>query len=389
MSTKERSALVLLLLIAIGLWGLVGYDFYKTTWKNPLGPVLALPILKPTGSGASAPTARPTGPTSTSLPSQPSRTPYTPAVYGQPKCGGPLTLTILAVGSDSRGTGYLYGLGDVIRYARVDFATPRITVLEFPRDIWVEIPELDPKHGIDHGKLNQAYFYGNRGMGYYHGPGEGPGLLARALQHNFGATPQNYIAADMQTFVKLVNAVGGIDIYLPRSVDGRKPDQPNRMDLYFKAGNHHLNGSQSLMLARLRQQGVFERADTQNLVLCALRDSLLKPANLAKLPQIIESFNSAVQTDLSPQQISQLACLLPDLEPHNIQFITFPLEYLTATRIYDKGVNKDVFIYEVDYNALRLLVADFERGQWPPRITPSPVTATPGKSTSESGFTCP
>jgi LCP family protein required for cell wall assembly len=389
MSSKERSAFMILLLIAIGLWALVGYDFYNTTWKNPLGPALSLPSLKQFGGGNSAPAARPTGPTSTLRPGQPTRTPYTPEVSGQPKCGGPLTMTILAVGSDSRGTGYLYGLGDVIRYVRVDFVTPRVTVLEFPRDIWVEIPELDPKHGIDHGKLNQAYLYGNKGMGYYHGPGEGPGLLARTLQHNFGAAPQHYVAANMQTFVKLVDSVGGVDVVLPHSVDARKPDQPNRYDLYFKAGKHHLNGSQALMLARIRQQSTFERADNQNLVLCALRDALLKPANLAKLPKIIDSFDNAVQTDLSPQQISQLACLLPYLEPHNIQFITFPLETLEAKRTYDKGVDKDVYIFEADFVTLRLLVGQFERGQWPPRSVPSPVTVTPGTSTSESGFICP
>ncbi|PWH13722.1 MAG: hypothetical protein DDG60_09675 [Anaerolineae bacterium] len=388
MSPKERSALIVLLLIAIGLWGWIGYRFYNNTWQKPLGPALALPIFKPSGAGYAAP-ARPTGPTSTLRPGQPSRTPYTPEINGQPKCGGPLTLTILAIGSDTRSTGYLYGLADVIRYVRVDFVTPRVTVLEFPRDIWVEIPELDPKHGITHGKLNQAYLYGNKGMGYYHGPSEGPGLLARTLLHNFGITPQHYLAINMQTFVKIVNAVGGIDVVLPRSVDGRKPDQPNRLDLYFKAGKHHLNGNQALMLARIRQQSTFERADNQNIVLCALRDALLKPTNLTKLPNIIEAFDDAVQTDLSPQQISQLACLLPYLQSNNIQFVTFPTETLTPTRTYDKGVNKDVYIFEADFNALRLLVADFERGQWPPRVIPSLTTTTPGKSTSESGFTCP
>lgn len=389
MSPKERSAFLLLVLIAAGLWGLVAYRFYNSTWKSPLGPGLSLPLLESFAKSKSASPPHAAAPTGSLRLGQPTRTPYTLEVSGQPKCGGPLTMTILAIGSDSRGTGYLYGLGDVIRYVRIDFVTPRVTVLEFPRDIWVEIPELDPKHGIDHGKLNQAYLYGNRGMGYYHGPGEGPGLLARTLLHNFGAAPQHYIAVNMQTFVKLVNSVGGIDVILPHSVDGRKPDQPNRLDLYFKAGKHHLNGSQALMLARIRQQSTFERADNQNLVLCALRDALLKPANLAKLPQIIDFFDNAVQTDLSPQQISQLACLLPSLETHNIQFVTFPPETLQAKRTYDKGVDKDVYILEADFATLRLFVAEFERGQWPPRSIPSPVMVTPGKTTSTSGFTCP
>jgi len=392
MSRNERSVLVILLLLAIGLWALVGYDFYNSTWINPLGPVLALPILNPARANATpAPLPRElTGPTVTLLPGQPSLTPYTPEVTGAPKCGGPLTMTILAVGSDSRGSGYLYGLGDVIRYVRVDFVTPRITVLEFPRDIWVEIPELDPKHGIDHGKLNQAYLYGNEGMGYYTGEGQGPGLLARTLDLNFGARPDHYIAANMQTFVKLVDSLGGVNVDLPTTVDGRKADQPKRWDLYFKAGPHHLNGSQALMLARIRQQSTFERANNQNIVLCAVRDALLHPSNLPKLPKIIDTFDGAVQTDLSPQQISQLGCLLPFLEPHNISFVSFPREYLKETRTFDKGVNKSVYIFEADFDALRQFVTAFDKGQWPARAVRPLVTSTPGAaSSSESGFSCP
>ena len=53
---------------------------------------------------------------------------------------------------------YLYGLADEIRVVRVDFVTPKVTVLALPRDLWVEIPEIEDAYGITHGKLNQAYF---------------------------------------------------------------------------------------------------------------------------------------------------------------------------------------------------------------------------------------
>ena len=55
----------------------------------------------------------------------------------------------------------------------------------------------------------------------------------------------------MRTFEKLVNAVGGIDINLPRAVDGRTVEDMNSR-LLFKAGQHHLDGPRSLMLARIR-----------------------------------------------------------------------------------------------------------------------------------------
>jgi LCP family protein required for cell wall assembly len=391
----ERGARLLLLMIAILLWGLVGYDYYHSGWQTPLGPRLDLPgQISPaqTTSAFPAPSSLPavtSAPSATLLPGQQTPFPEIPSFPAAPRCNGPDTLLILAVGSDSRGSGYLYGLGDVIRLVRVDFTLPRLTVLEIPRDIWVEIPELDPKFGIDHGKLNQAYLYGNKGMGYYSGPGEGPGLLARTLDLNFGARPDNYLAANMQTFVRLVDAIGGVDVVLPNSVDGRKADQSSRTDLYFEAGSHHLNGQQALTLARLRQLSTFERADNQNLVLCAVRKSLLTPSNLPKLPEIIAAFDGAIQTDLSPQQISQLACLLPQLQAQNINFVTFPLETLRATRTYDKGVQKDVYIFQADFETLRAYVNAFTLGQWPAPLPALPITLTPGKTSRGETFTCP
>ena len=87
-------------------------------------------------------------------------------------------MIILAAGSDQRVDSYLYGLADVIRLVRVDFVTPRVTIMSFPRDLYVEIPGISDHYGITHGKINQAYLYGNPGYGYYDGSDFGPGLLA-------------------------------------------------------------------------------------------------------------------------------------------------------------------------------------------------------------------
>jgi anionic cell wall polymer biosynthesis LytR-Cps2A-Psr (LCP) family protein len=193
----------------------------------------------------------------------------------------------------------------------------------------------------------------------------------------------------MQTFVHLVDAIGGIDITLPYSVDARKADQMGRNDLYFKQGPHHLTGEQALMLARIRTVDTFHRADQQNRVLCAVRNTLLDPYNLPKLPQIVDAFDGAVQTDLSPQQIGQLACLVPKLEPKNISFITFPRELLTNTRTYDIGVGKDVFVFQADFNTLRLYVNAFNVGVWPGTFMPSNAPSGTPIPPGEGGFNCP
>ncbi len=299
-------------------------------------------------------------------------------------------MTILLIGSSTHNPGYLYGLADVIRLVRVDFARPRVTVLEFPRDLWVEIPDIESHYNITHGKLNQPYFYGNKGMGYYQGPGEGPGLLARTLDLNFGARADHYIAVNMLTFVRIVDTVGGIDVYLPHNVDGRKEDQASRSDLFFGAGPHHLNGDQALMLARIRQNTVFERADQQNRIFCAVRAALLSPQNLTKLPQIVDTFDGAVQTDLSPEQISQLACLAPKLDPRNITFAGFPPDLLKGSRIYDREEGKEVFIWDADFNMLRLYVNAFKAGVWPqsaPLLGRNSASPT-NTSVDQTGFSC-
>jgi LCP family protein required for cell wall assembly len=385
MSRLEKFVLVFLVLVAAALWAAVGWSAYQDAWKAPLGPGLFLPNRAPTQRSAAASFLTQPALEFNLTPGKATRTPYKGKTA---LCGGPQTMTILAIGSDTRAKGYLYGLADVTRLVRVDFVTPRVSVLEFPRDIWVEIPGISDHYKITHGKINQAYLYGNPGMGYYDGPGQGPGLLARTLELNFGAHPDHYLAANMQTFVRLIDVIGGVDVTLPYSVDARKSDQKERNDLYFSPGAHHLNGTQALMLARIREHGTFGRADQQNRVLCAARDALLSPANLPKLPEIIETFKGSVQTDLSPEQISQLACLVPQLKPGSISFITFPRELLTEARTYDIGVKKNVYIFKADFNTLRVYVSAFEQGVWPESTPPVAPEGTP-RPPGEGGFNCP
>jgi len=190
---------------------------------------------------------------------------------------------ILLVGSDARKDSYAIGLADSMRLVRVDFVEPSIQILAFPRDLYVEIPEIEDHGGITHGKLNQAYLYGNPGYNYYDGPGQGPGLLALTLEHNFGAQVDHYVAVNLQTFVRIIDTLGGIDIELPYTIDGRVRGSrdPNR---YFAVGKHHLDGYRTMLLARLRPGGDLQRLEVQNLILYALADQFFRPTTILKFP---------------------------------------------------------------------------------------------------------
>src|SRR6266496_5614156 len=216
MTIKKKSLFGIILLILVTS-GILLFRFYR----QPLGPALELPTsTQPISTFTTIP-LQDIAINSTATEVQPANT-ATP----QSLCGGPAVMNILAIGSDSRGQHYLYGLADIIRLVRVDFVNARVGILEVPRDLWVEIPGISDHYGITHGKLNQAYLYGNKGLGYYDGPGEGPGLLARTLNLNFGAQPDDYIAVNMHTFEAIVDAVGGLDIYLPSEVSAKTPSNP-------------------------------------------------------------------------------------------------------------------------------------------------------------------
>ena len=278
-------------------------------------------------------------------------------------------MNILAIGADTRGDNYTYGLADVIRLVRVDFVNPKVTVLEIPRDLWVEIPDVaDNLNGQDHEKLNQAYLYGNPGFGYTDDPARGPGLLARTLTLNFGTKIDHYAAVNMRTFEKIVNAVGGIDVTLPKTVDGRTPEDMNNR-LLFLAGTHHLNGPQALTLARIRIKGGFARAENQNRVLCSLRDQLTSPSVVVQIPDLVRAFQGAIQTDLSPEQLSQLACIGTQIPSGNIVFANFPAEHFKQARQYDPVFKKRIAVWDVDFEILREYISQFNDGTWPGQAT--------------------
>ena len=358
MTRSQKTILAFLSFTACALVSMLGFyvfQSYDAFASQPLGP--ALPIVAKTMPATWTPDPlTPSGmitlaPTITF----PTNTPG--AVVG---CGGPNIMNVVVIGADSRSDNYQYGLGDVIRLVRVDFVTPKVTVLEFPRDLWVEIPYVaDNLNGQDHEKLNQAYLYGQPGDGfrYWDDPSAGPGLLTLTLNLNFGVVADHYVAVNMRTFVNVVNAVDGIDLKIA--------DETAAINTGLTIGTHHLNGDQALKVARNREEGVFERANNQNRVLCAVQKKLINPKVVTKIPELIESFQDNILTDFTPEQLGQLACIGTRMPAKNITFASFPQELFKDSLIYDPVFDKNVFYWDVDFNVLRDYVARFQAGTWP------------------------
>ncbi len=352
----------------------------RNFWQTPLGPSLGFEetpsykdsapsiIQLPTSTSAHGTNAEETNPTQNSNDASPTLTSvaiptFTPSTY----CGDVPSMLILAIGIDYRKGTYTYGLADVIRLVQVDFMTPSVRVLSFPRDLWVEVPEISDHYGITHSKLNQSYFFGVPAMGYYDGPGGGAGLLARTIDSNFGARPEHYGVVNMNILIEMIDAMGGVDIYLHNELDARDSEESEELWKIYEAGWNHLDGKRAVYYARIRKlDSVFGRMDRQTEILCAVKNKLLSPSALRSIPDMIATFSDNVLTDLSPAQLSQLACLAPNLESENIVFARFPEDELRGTTVFNPAVNGNDFIWDVANTNIRQYVTNFLAGTWPP-----------------------
>jgi LCP family protein required for cell wall assembly len=372
MSNKK---LISLLILEVIVAGVALVFIVVAMWNKPLGPSLALPTTLPEQGGNSSISPIANAGISTPLPES-TPTPLSllshivnllkpPAATSEPLCNGPSVMTILLVGSDEREYDYFYGLADSIHIVRIDFTTPKVMLLDIPRDLWVEIPGISDHYGITYGKLNQAYFFGNPGMGYYDGPGEGPGLLAQTLELNFGLQVDHYLTMDMKTFVNLIDAVDGIDIHIDSMIDLNDGQDGANPDLVYEPGDYHLDGTQALQLARNRIPTIFQRARYQSMVLKALENKVLSPAMIPVWPQIIAQFTQSVQSDLSPSDISKLICIGQSLTKDNTTTVAFPDDMFQSASIYDPYRQVYTSIVEADFSQIRTYLTDFMNGTWP------------------------
>ncbi|MBN1428787.1 MAG: LCP family protein [Anaerolineae bacterium] len=269
---------------------------------------------------------------------------------GEPICGGPSVMMLLLVGSDAQSSDFSDGFADVIRIARVDFVASSVVLLAVPRDLWVPIPGLE-SHGIVNNRLKTAYTYGEA----YDVPGGGPSLLAQTLALNFGLRAEHYVIITFAAFEKGIDAVGGVDVYLPERVESETPG-----GLAFPAGWQHMDGRTALSYARFRPDNSSDlgRIERQTHVIAALRDKVSTTSVLAVLPDLISSLQGSARTDLSPAEVSALMCLGRHIGSDDIRTLTIEGEMVIS--VIDEYGHERLL---PNSEAIRRFVLAFSTGQ--------------------------
>jgi len=118
----------------------------------------------------------------------------------------------------------------------------------------------------------------------------------------------------MQVFPELVDAVGGIDIEVPKDINDHEKNW------VFRKGKQHMDGETALHYARTRITDTdWARMGRQDQVIMAYRERVLQPEVWPKVPTVIETFLDSVSTDLTRGEITSMTCLVGQIPREQIR----------------------------------------------------------------------
>ncbi|NLJ30266.1 MAG: LytR family transcriptional regulator [Clostridiales bacterium] len=217
-------------------------------------------------------------------------------------------LNILLIGSDTRGN-EKYGRSDSMMIVSINKKTKQVKLTSLLRDMYVKID------GLQDNRINVAYGHG------------GPKLLADTIEKNFRVKLDNYVMVDFESFKKLINMVGGVQITLTQAEANEINNHPgtyftNGETQRVKAGLNTLNGAGALAYSRIRHiDSDFNRTQRQRTVIEALLKSM-KSSSAGTIWSVVSEMRQYVQTDLTNSQLF-------DLSMNSLSYLSNPLQQLS------------------------------------------------------------
>ncbi|QLE41807.1 LytR family transcriptional regulator [Nostoc sp. C052] len=199
------------------------------------------------------------------------------------------------------------GLSDVMLLVKFDPETKKINMLSIPRDTRTQIEGYGVK------KINAANVDG------------GPALTARTVSNLLGgAGIDRYIRINVLGVAKLIDALGGVTVYVPKNM--KYQDDSQHLYINLKAGKQHLNGDQALQLLRFRHDelGDIGRIQRQQMVIRALMDQTLNPATVTQLPKVLDVVKEHIDTNLTVEELVALMGFGVRTNRSNMQMLMLP-----------------------------------------------------------------
>ena len=230
-------------------------------------------------------------------------------------------VNILVLGIDNSGHPHknqftpaeaLAGNSDTMLLVRLIPQTRQVNILSIPRDTQVQIPG----RGVD--KINDANVIG------------GAKLAAQVVSTSLGNVPiDRYLRLDTEGFIQLVDAIGGVEITVPKKMD--YVDHTQKLEIHLASGRQKLNGQHLQEYIRFRHDdlGDIGRVQRQQQVLKAILSELLQPATIGHVPELLQVVKNNVDTDLSVGEILALTQFLTHIDQRHVNMVMLPGRFST------------------------------------------------------------
>jgi LCP family protein required for cell wall assembly len=218
--------------------------------------------------------------------------------------------TFIIVGKDDGN-----GNTDTMMLGAFDSKNKKLNIVNIPRDTMVNVSWSVKK-------VNTLLAFG--------GGAEG---LKAGIRDLIGFTVDSYIIVDLDAFVQIVDAVGGLEFDVP--VDMHYDDPTQDLSIHINAGLQYLDGEDALKVFRFRSgyaSADIGRIDTQQKFLKALAKKLLNIGNITKVKEFSRIFSDNVETDLSLGNIIWYGQEFLGMKEEDIQFYTLPENYNDSVR---------------------------------------------------------
>lgn len=267
-------------------------------------------------------------------------------------------------------------LSDVVMIVSVSPTKKTASFISIPRDLWVEIPvRSDIKQSY---KVNAAYAIGSDDKKYglkepqYRGPLGGATMAKKVIGELAGVSIRNYIAIDFESFKKMIDTLGGIDVDVPVAFDDYhypikgnenstcgisatdiatfhqkfSGDQLNYQfpcryeHLHFDKGMQKMNGESALKFVRSRHSaqdgGDFARSRRQKALLLGVKDKLITVDAVKNIDNLFNDLKGLVKTDLDLKGAKTFAGLIGDPKSYRTKFFGLNEDHvLVATKSLD------------------------------------------------------
>jgi len=238
-------------------------------------------------------------------------------------------------------------LTDTIMICSYNPNTQQANMVSVPRDTFVGSNINNPSASD---KINAQY------------AGKYPEKTLAAVNKITGLNLQYYIVVDTDALTELVDAIGGVDFYVPMDMNYEDTSEENYLLIHLKEGMQKIDGNKAEQLLRFRHnddgstypssygEQDLGRMRTQREFITATLKQTLKPTNILKLGEILDIAAKNVKTNLS-------VSLVKDYIPYAVEFNTDNISTETLPGESARPNPTGPYIYKLDQDETQSIIS--------------------------------